>query len=384
MAAAFPERDDTDSREGTAAHEVAELALTAWLSGGGEFPKIGDIASNGVLITREIYDGAMLFVNECAGEVNKRGGLDALSPGRLHVGIEQQLEAPRVHKLSRGTVDFWLLDYSCPVPELVVIDLKFGWGVVEAHENWQGVNYMTAVIDSRVPVASVETENMPCEFRIVQPRAHHPLGPVRRWRLDGGHLRAYTNVLNHAARQVLGPSPKLQTGAHCRYCEALHACPAAHTAGVQLFEASGRALPEPSTPAQLSRRYAFVRRAHKHLDSLKAALEVELEAVLLGGAKVDEFTLDRTRGSEVWAVDDAEVIALGKTLGVPLDKGAPLTPNQAREKIADAMVEASGGELTRAQAREAAAATVNSYARRNAGKIKIVEHNPNRASEVFS
>ena len=58
--------DDSDTRDGSAAHEIAEALIWAYLRGVTETPKIaGMIASNGVVLTLEILDGAALFAATC-------------------------------------------------------------------------------------------------------------------------------------------------------------------------------------------------------------------------------------------------------------------------------------------------------------------------------
>jgi hypothetical protein len=282
---------------------------------------IGMPASNGVIITEEMFEAAEVYAEDVIGEMMRRNIFD--------VKVEERVEAPSVHAKSFGTVDSFLFDLRGL--HLIIWDYKYGYGLVEAFENWQGINYYAAIADKLKINGNLDQE-LTVEIRIAQPRAFHPEGPIRSWVVKGSDLRGKVNILAANAAKALSDDATLQTGEHCRYCQARTKCKPAIDAGLHLYEAAGTPTPIEITPDALGLQLAIVTRAAKHLKSLQSGYEEQVKALIRSGVSVPGWSNEPSRGRECWAKPPGEVMALGDMLGQELRKpGALITPKQARD-----------------------------------------------------
>jgi hypothetical protein len=64
------------------------------------------------------------------------------------------------------------------------------------------------------------------ELVIVQPRAPHKDGPVRRWMTDAIHLMDFMDTCAAGAAATEDPDAPLAAGEHCKFCPAAGICPA--------------------------------------------------------------------------------------------------------------------------------------------------------------
>lgn len=334
VAAAFPEPETPEAAEGTASHEIgAELIENSSRARFLDWSAFeGRTASNGVPFTHEMFAGAKLYaddVNRVMREYSVFGG-DSLR-------IEQTVQIPRIHPThNSGTPDCSLLVKQCGF--LYVWDYKYGFEVVEAFENWQMIDYVAGLLDVHGinPGAEQFTHVV---IRVVQPRAPHPKGPVREWVVLASDLRSYFNNLANNAGESMGTMATARTGNHCKHCPGRHACGPALTAGVSLFEASGRALPMQPTPEAMGAYKTFLDRAYEHIKSLRDAFDVQILASVKRGDFVPGWVTEPTFGRRKWTRPDAEVIAMGQMIDKNLAKPAQaITPNQAEQLGVDPAV----------------------------------------------
>ena len=94
IAAMFPDDDDTDSRDGTAAHWVMEEVLNSYKGGyvegrirvASDF--LGKTAPNSVIIDDEMVDAAKVMISHCLKLVDTHGA------GQM-MCVEQRLQMPQ-------------------------------------------------------------------------------------------------------------------------------------------------------------------------------------------------------------------------------------------------------------------------------------------------
>lgn len=357
MAPAFPEPPGSrgEDAEGTAAHEVAAALLAQYFEDPTlrTVPSAGD-SSAGVVITEELYAHAKDYADRLGAEYQRR----AQRTGLIRYGIEDHVTAPSVHELSEGTVDYWLWD---PVAEeLIISDLKYGHGLIDARMNWQLLNYAAGLAD-RLQLWGSDTRVI---LRIIQPRGYRRGGPVDEWTLTMAELAEYTAELRRGAEESLTAGAQCRSGTHCRYCPARHACQAAIDAALSMYEVCGPALPLDVPPDALGYRYELVKRARAQLEYLEKGYEAQLTELIRGGAAVRSHKLEAAEGREVWSATEEEVIAAGRLMGVEVATVKLLTPNQAREA-------------------GLAPDLVASYSHRPGGKLKLVKIDESKAMEVF-
>lgn len=207
----LPPSDEPDYQKGgTAAHAVLAEVLAipemeAWEAAGRRF---GD----DVVADAEMVAAVDVAVGVCRPLVTPA----------VKVYIEHFFHIPDVHPEFGGTVDFATVSDSL----LNVVDYKHGEGVVvDVEDNPQLMYYAYGLLLKHPEVRRVV-------LRIIQPRAFHPDGPVRRWETTADHIHEWANeVLIPAMYNV---SKDLSAGKWCRFCPAKLVCPLM----TSLFEAA--------------------------------------------------------------------------------------------------------------------------------------------------
>lgn len=194
--------------EGTAAHQLAEMCLK------GAFP-----ASR--------FAGATLFVDRKAFVVTPemveavQVYLDVAEELRDtcdEFAFEQRMDGTALVPGVFGTGD--VIAYKAATQRVTIADFKYGKGVaVEVEENEQELTY-AMMVAQRFHNRGIKE----VELIIVQPRAPHRDGPVRRWVTDIIGLYEHVAALQRAAVAVDDPKSKLVVGDHCRFCRAAGFC----------------------------------------------------------------------------------------------------------------------------------------------------------------
>lgn len=360
MSQCHPEPDEPtpESAEGTAAHEIGSRLIMNQTVGhinNGAENFVGNVATNGVIFTDEMFEAAEIYADD-VGEIMRKTGVFAGD----NFGNERRIEAPNIHEHSFGTVDQFIFDKQSGI--LYIWDFKFGHGIVEAFENWQLINYVAGILDANGLTDPYITVNM----RIVQPRAFHRDGAIREWSVMLSDLRAHFNVLRTNAAIALGSDSMTRSGAHCRHCSARHACEAALNAGVQLFEVSAKPVPLEIPPAAIGLQLSIVERAIKQLEFLKSGYSEQIKSLIKSGVSVPNWGVEQGVGREKWDKPAAEVITMGEMMGFDVRKPVEaITPVQARKLgIDDAIIIA--------------------YSIKPSTGLKLVSDNSEKAKRIFN
>lgn len=207
------------AEEGTAAHELAEVALGT--RAGDPHEWVGARASNGVLFDPDMADAVAVYVDEVNG-LRARCAWSTIE-GRFSLGhLARSFGVDGVDLF--GTCDF--AGYDNVSKTLYVRDYKHGRGIeVSVEDNPQVQYYGLGALGTLVDeIGAVDVQWV--DLGIVQPRAGHPA--VRTWRIPAEKLRDFARRLIAAVEATLDPDAPLRAGEHCRFCPALGAgCPAA-------------------------------------------------------------------------------------------------------------------------------------------------------------
>ena len=315
LEAMFPETESNpDALDGEAAHwGLAEML-------GGRDVAVGERAPNGVFLTQEMIDGALLMVEDIEAELAPFGMVPQSG------AIEVAVSIPNVHAMCWGTPDYrhWLP--TVPRPTLLLYDFKFGHRQVEVFENPQMVDYASGCISA----TSLNDLQIDVIVKIVQPRAFHRDGSVREWRFPASDIRGLVNIRKASADEALGPDPRTKSGAHCRDCKARYACPTNQSAGFAAMDYSGKAVPLDLTAEAMGLELVMVDESIKRLEARKTGLEAQVVASLKAGKSVPHWSMQTGKGRERWAKPDATIIAIGKALNVDVSKPPEaITPKQA-------------------------------------------------------
>jgi hypothetical protein len=328
MAQMYPETETTDAaEEGTASHEVGALDIHAGLNPQAdvcEVLDIGDAASNGVIVTEEMKECAGIYSTGCLSILNFGFGDLGAS-----YGIEDQVSIEAIHAECFGTVDFWA--HIPSEKELYVCEYKYGHLFVDVFENAQLICYATGL--ARKLNLDQDTTVI---FRITQPRAYGRGGPTREWRVKLSGLNLLISQLAVKAAQALGPNPTLQTGSHCRYCQARNACPEALKAGIGFYEMASQVNTYDMSPEALGLQLRIVERAQEQLKALASSYREQVMTTIKAGGSVPGWEAIPAMGREAWNRPIDEVLYIGKLMGKDLSKPGVVTPNQARKLGMDA------------------------------------------------
>lgn len=313
MNAAFPETEPIPaSQEGDTAHVVLREYLTT-----GRMPETGfSVPPHGLQVTTEMQQGAELFRDALPREVTSDARWwveEQLPPGR------------RIHpQFNYGTPDTAAFQW----PNLWILDYKYGHDPVEVFENWQGINYAALLMDL-LGIDGVTDQQMHVHLVIVQPRASHRDGPVRRWKVSGANIRAHINKLHLAAERALGPQPLARTGPHCKYCPGRHACQTFEKVAQAAMDVAFGTDPHILTPHQVGLQLRFLKRAEAAIKARVTGLEEQAIALKRQGQTVPFFRMGAGAGKTVWLRPYEEIKALGEAMQVKLTKDALVTPLQA-------------------------------------------------------
>ena len=314
----YPEDEETTAaREGTASHEAAQIALTL-----GEWVKVGDRASNDVIYTEEIIEAAKMLVEDVAETVLERG--HQLRTGYFH--IEKRVNMPGIHKDNWGTPD--VVVYFPDDKDLFIWDYKYGHLLVEAEHNWQCLNYAEGHLNT-LQIMGVDISDVNIWINIIQPRGYHEDGPIRRWWIRYDEFGPYRKKMIDACVAAMGPNPRMETGLHCRYCRARHACKALQQAAYTAIDYAQQSQLQELDGDALGTELKILQRAEKLLSYRIDGLKEAAKDTIKRGSNVSGYRVEAAKGNLKWDKSTDEVVALGKALGVNLEKPQVLTPRQA-------------------------------------------------------
>lgn len=359
LQAKCPEDKDSDAaREGVAAHWViAQLFDSAAVAA--MVP--GIIAPNGIVIDAEMIEAAELVYDDIT---------EALGPHSAIPHVEETLQCPMLNADGKnwGTPDVWSAYADGPIWFIPVWDFKYGHGIIEVFENWQLINYGAAILTA-MHLEEYNDRDIYFDFRIVQPRAYHMDGPIRRWLVKASDLRAQINLLRAQYTAALQPDPPAKPGPWCKenYCTAAgRGCNALAIASSHVIERVYRAQKYDMKAEELGLALHNAERAKKMLDAQVDGLRGQAFAMINRGDSVPYYSIGRGLGREVVPPEKvAEFIIVGEALGIDVKKPpTAITPKQARVMGMPADV-------------------VALYSKQNTGEKKLIADDGITARKVF-
>lgn len=300
MSVGIEDSGSSYAEEGSAAHFLAETCLRKKkaadyylgriilpVDGGHSILKAG--ASSEArddkhwVITEDMCEAVQVYLDTIAQDM-------AENP-HLHLAVEKRFDLSNLHPDLGGTNDAVL---SAPFDKVIVYDYKHGAGyAVEVQDNPQLLYYALG--------AYMGTDCGDVEIVIVQPRARHRDGPVRRQKLSTQDLLFWANEqLMPAVRRASAPDAPLHAGEWCRFCRAKPTCPQLHTTAVRAIGHEFDTVELPA-PERLSERDILRVLASKELliDWL-ASIENHVFEKLRAGGTVPGYKLVRGRSARQW------------------------------------------------------------------------------------
>lgn len=280
------------AKEGTAAHELAERCLKNGYDADRFLGETIVVGNDAFEIDQEMADAVQTYLDAVRAEVCSQIGA---GPGHLgELLVEQKFDLGSLYPGMFGTNDACV--YHRQAGRLVVFDYKHGRGhAVEAKDNPQLLyyGYGAATMSADRPLTEVE-------LVIVQPRAPHKDGPVRRWTISAMDLLDWSGDLVDAARRTEDPDAYLLPGDHCTFCRAAAVCPALRTASIDAAKAEFGSLATDLSTKEIS---AILKKADMIEDWLHAVRAHAL-TLLETGTPVPGFKLVEKRAIRKWINDE--------------------------------------------------------------------------------
>lgn len=226
MGEGMPNASSSYAQEGTALHAVSSHCLESgqdaveWIDRPFKFEDHGEAAT--IEIDEDQADAVQVYLDVIRKDQAERGG---------KLLVETRFHLDWLHPEFFGTGDCSRLGTD---NVLCVYDAKFGKGkIVEAFKvvdgkqkpNPQLAYYGIGAVEALKRVmASLKIDKI--ELIVVQPRAHHAGGPVRRVTVTHDELLDLSADLVEAAENALSDEPRIKTGGHCTFCPGAARCKA--------------------------------------------------------------------------------------------------------------------------------------------------------------
>ena len=333
----LPSDDNEYTREGTAAHELAEICLL--MGADADNPELPATAENDVPFTDDMREHVGKYLDFVRGIF---AAPDSCAEVEQRVDMRNDVPDCWGTADTLGTIPRLDIDTY----ELVVIDLKYGRGVrVDAQTNYQLNLYALGgyrKLQDRYLINRIRTI-------VHQPRLDHvsedtfTSGKLERFAVDAREAARRVALADAAAARGESLQPFLYPSDEaCRWCPAKAVCPELRAkieaevgADFDALE-PGVVKPTEATPTdQLGRHLAMV----PLIEAWAKAVRAEVERRLLDAVPVPGWKLVRGRlGPRQWSDDEAVAQYLRKTVRLPIDEAydLKLISPTAAERLAKA------------------------------------------------
>lgn len=298
--------DSDAAREGTCAAWVAEQHFT---TNKPVADYLGVAHENGWVVDVEM----VFHVENYVAAIRSRGS---------RVDTEQFV---RLTKHIAGTYDASVLSEDGTT--LYLDDLKYGYKLVDVYENTQTIIYAYADLLRRSDPRITHVV-----LGIYQPRAWHPEGIHRTWRLSVPELHKLASDIAAAGEAAQDPQALATPGSHCEYCKGRLECAALAASLYSSYEVLERREQGVMSADDLSKELIFLDRLKDLYDARKTAVHAEVELRLKDGEYIPGWGLKPRTGNRKWSVDPVTVHAL---TGVSPFKNAEMTPAELERAGAD-------------------------------------------------
>lgn len=315
----FPDTTSESAREGTLAHELAELKVRNYFYSV-EFGKRKLTAAIKKLKEQELWQDEMMGHTDTYLDVIKTLALGL--PSKPYVAIEKRVDFSTYVPDGFGTADCILLQGDT----LHVIDFKYGKGIpVSAEENPQMKLYALGAYETYKILYPIKNIHLV----IVQPRL--PDG-TSEWSCDIDHLLRFGEYVKARAELAIkGEGPLSPGEKQCRFCRARAKCRARAEENVRLAFAVGKKPPLISNE-EVGKYLQMGEDVAKWLKDLQEYALSEC----LAGKDIPGWKAVEGRGAREWTDMDAafeKLVSDGVVEGPLLWEKKPLTLAQVEKLV---------------------------------------------------
>jgi hypothetical protein len=240
----MPETDEPDyAREGTAAHELLAKCLMEDLE---PWEFLGQ-SFHETEATSEMTDAVQIAVDH----------VRSLITPIAKTFFEYPISSP-IHPQFYGTLDVGIVYDSI----IHIVDFKYGKGiVVEADHNKQLMYYAYGLVQHYPEVRKVV-------LHIMQPRAFHADGVIRKWSISAEDLCLWVGEELVPAMHRAGTDETLMAGTHCRFCPAKLVCPLLSSLFGTAATYNAKEIPNLNSEA-LGRSYQYIPAVKHYMKALE-------------------------------------------------------------------------------------------------------------------
>lgn len=336
MEAPFPDTGSEYSKEGTAAHALAAMALMEARHCAAYIGRRVDVGPHETReVTEDMARDVQVYVDNIWQYVDEPGVGNTML-------VEQQVPIGHItgEEGATGTADVIIL--TADGEELQLHDLKFGRGMeVDAERNTQLMLYALGALEIVAPLGYE-----PKRIRLVihQPRIKQA---PSEWDCDIGTLKEFEFVASEKAKACGQEGAPLNPGPHCDkgFCKARATCPALakyvqDQVGADfedLTRADVAATVVQSVPNYTDKALPAAMAAIDLIESWCKAVRAEVERRLLAGAPVPGYKLVQGRaGARAWSDSTVVEEYLRKTVRLKVEEAYDLkliSPTSAEKLV---------------------------------------------------
>ncbi len=289
-AAMYPNKETTFTREGTKAHEVAEMVASACTT-------LREVKYDTLQETDPEVTAEMI---RCA-EAYRDYIQEQITDPDATLLLEQRLDFSPWVPNGFGTGDCIIIQRNT----LHIIDYKYGKGVeVSAVENPQMRLYALGALNEFGMIYDVDT----VQTHIFQPR----IGNISTEELSRAKLEAWGETIKPVALKAAEGKGRHVAGDHCRWCPHAGDCPTLARTCSKVFDDNGGKTEVPClAPFQVA---AILQKADMITAWLKAVKDRALMSLLDGQEVPGYKVVEGKQGNRKWDDDD-------KVYGVLLERG---------------------------------------------------------------
>lgn len=297
-------RTSSFAAEGTVAHHISEIALKGKSDLSSFDGKTITIDGHPITVDKEMVEMADLYV----------GFIETLRALGYHVWLEQRVSPNWVWSPNKPPVDLFgtadCIAYHPGLQHLVVCDLKYGRGIaVEVLDNPQFLYYATGVIAALPDLMEKAGWNKgvyqlsTVELVVIQPRAPHPDGPVRRHTYSTDQIVDWAQTVLYKAveRATKDPAAPLKGGAHCKFCPVASSCPELERMAQDAARAAFAEIEGTPPSTTLEQRLDMAETLELWIGAVRQDAHTKLEA----GVDVPGWKLVPKRATRKWRNEDA-------------------------------------------------------------------------------
>ena len=321
------------SSEGTLAHSIAYDYGTGKIDALELAALLGEVREQDgfqIPITEEMIDGALEFAEVVAAD--KAAMVNVRKQAPIIDQQEVRVHAKSIDDEVWGTTDRLVYRKG---DRIIVYDYKFGKGMaVDAAENEQMVVYLKGAMETFAGEAFNEMEVV-----IVQPRAPHADGRVRRWVVSKEWLAQFVAKAKAAAIATRDPEAPLTAGDWCRstFCP-VKRCPARSALAAEKAMVAFDTLPNPAlekVEAQLpnvrmmtDKQLVDAFRWEGFLEAFSKSVRAVLEERASQGTLPVGVKLVEGRSNRKWVDEEAVVARYYPLIGEAVYDKSVLSPAQ--------------------------------------------------------